>query len=614
MKAAGKYISRTGTFLCLLVIATTVFANIVISDARRIGPINPDRMEIFIYAGWIFTLLSLLLLFRKGNFRFSPADRWMLAGFIYLLGHFYFTASIAFVRLEISTVFFASYFLLRGLSSTFSSFRNTFVFLLLLTGITEALWGLGQVYGFFPSYHPLYKLTGSLFNPGPYSGLLATLLPLALWETVQTGSTLSGRSFLTGIPDQILKITGSICLALICIILPAGMSRSAWIGALAGCGMVCIHRYRLTAQLRRFYTAHKRRFLVYGGILLFCSLLGGTGIYHLKKDSADGRMLMWKISAQTISRHPITGSGNGRFGGCYGEAQAAYFAQGNGSEQEKRVAGAPEYGFNEYLQITIEYGLTGLLIFCGLLLSALHRAIKSGNIGMAGSLTALLVFAFFSYPFNLIPLCTILTVLLVLCQTTQPDIRKTSIQTTLYRYCYFPLFGLLLAGSSGLLYRQLPAFQKWREEKSFFSMNIFKGTVENYAHLYPQLQEFGAFLFEYGQCLSKTGQYEAGNRILTEGTRLSSDPMFYNIIGKNNQALGKYKQAEKAFQQAYYRVPNRLYPLYLLARLYAENGQTEKALETIQAFLQQPPKVVSSATKEMTQELQKLERQLQERP
>jgi len=47
------------------------------------------------------------------------------------------------------------------------------------------------------------------------------------------------------------------------------------------------------------------------------------------------------------------------------------FQKRKGTETEKRVAGSPEYAFNEYLQIFLEEGLLGILLF--LLLSVCHR-------------------------------------------------------------------------------------------------------------------------------------------------------------------------------------------------------------------------------------------------
>ena len=53
---------------------------------------------------------------------------------------------------------------------------------LIAAGTVEAVWGLLQVYSYLPSNHSLYALTGSFYNPGPYSGFLSMCLPLALDE------------------------------------------------------------------------------------------------------------------------------------------------------------------------------------------------------------------------------------------------------------------------------------------------------------------------------------------------------------------------------------------------------------------------------------------------
>ena len=60
--------------------------------------------------------------------------------------------------------------------------RIVIVWSLIVAGMVEAVWGLLQVYGYEPSGHSLYALTGSFYNPGPYSGFLAMCVPLALHE------------------------------------------------------------------------------------------------------------------------------------------------------------------------------------------------------------------------------------------------------------------------------------------------------------------------------------------------------------------------------------------------------------------------------------------------
>lgn len=67
--------------------------------------------------------------------------------------------------------------------------------------------------------------------------------------------------------------------------------------------------------------------------------------------------------------------------------------------------------------------------------------------------------------------------------------------------------------------------------------------------------------------------------------------------------MGHHAQAETYFRQAARILPNRLYPLYLLACLYLDTGQTEKGKETAQQVLQKEPKVMSDAVRGMKEKL-----------
>lgn len=516
----------------------------------------------------------------------------------------------------ISLVLFGSgYFALRVVYSRTPEALKIASLVILLAGIAECWLGLRQLYGFAASNHSIYKLTGSFFNPGPYSGYLAVILPLALYWMLKLSPEVNGFTFrqLRDILRSgektfhlILFGVSVLCFCGIAMILPAGMSRSAWIASCTGCGLVLIKHYRLPEKLRHYYRAHRKRVYACASIALLLLAGIGTGMYLLKKGSADGRMLMWKVSAKAIAENPWTGAGAGHFAGIFGQKQAEYFASGQGSEQEELVAGSPEYGFNEYLQIGVEYGLLGLFLLLVIAGSAIRLAAISplaGTNAVIGSLAALLVFALFSYPFRVMPLCTLGLLLLALSVNRSPEAgQRSSLNIWIVR-------GTLLAllGASGWLVRDREkiqeAYRKWAEEKTYFNMDIFEETVNNYRELYPLLKTEPVFLFEYGQCLSKTRQYEESNRILSEGIRYSGDPMFYNIMGKNYQALKQYEQAETAFRQAARMVPHRLYPYYLKAKMYFESGQTEKAVETARQLIAKEPKVMSEAVREMKQEM-----------
>jgi tetratricopeptide (TPR) repeat protein len=119
--------------------------------------------------------------------------------------------------------------------------------------------------------------------------------------------------------------------------------------------------------------------------------------------------------------------------------------------------------------------------------------------------------------------------------------------------------------------------------------------------LYPLLKHKPEFLFEAAQSLSKTGQYEKANEYLERAVLLSSDPMLYYVMAKNEQCLGEYRQAEKHLLHAIDILPERIYPYYLLMNLYTEPSyfQPAKLKMAIDSVLTKKPKVESSAIKEM---------------
>ena len=135
---------------------------------------------------------------------------------------------------------------------------------------------------------------------------------------------------------------------------------------------------------------------------------------------------------------------------------------------------------------------------------------------------------------------------------------------------------------------------------------MYEDVLTSYEAIYPYLTHEIQFLFEYAQALSKAGQYESSNQLLKTAQRISCDPMLYNIEGKNYQALKQYSQAEQAFYKAANTVPNRLYPYYLLGKLYDEMGLKDKVCEMAAYVHTKEAKVHSRAVEEIREEMQQL--------
>jgi len=150
------------------------------------------------------------------------------------------------------------------------------------------------------------------------------------------------------------------------------------------------------------------------------------------------------------------------------------------------------------------------------------------------------------------------------------------------------------------------SYKQWRKATMLSQVKGYNKLEKDYANLYSHLNHEVRFLFEYAQALTKSSRYEESNHILSEAMHISCDPMLYNIMGKNYQAMKEYKLAEESFIISSYIVPSRLYPYYLLAKLYAETGDNQKAYEMATIVVTKEPKVHSQAVEEMRKEMKEL--------
>jgi O-antigen ligase len=481
-----------------------------------------------------------------------------------------------------------------------------------VTGFVEAVWGLMQLYGFAPSQHHLFKTTGSFFNPGPYSGWLAMVFPMALGYVVFNYLNRKGLKVIRSLPpvhENGRRLTTILCfITALCIILilPSAMSRASWLAALGGCAFVGI-AYSVSEKkgglFRSYFQKYRKKIILLSVAAVVLLAVSMAGLFLLKKDSASGRAFIWKIALQTIVKHPF-GVGLGNFAGSYGEVQAAYFASGAGSEREEYVAEGVEYAFNEYLQICIETGIIPFLVFLAFAVSVLVSGIRNRNILPAGSLVSLLIFASMSYPFNVLPFIIAFVFLSALCMT---DNNHAGNDQPKKQYPKFVIWAFLMTVPVSIALLSADSPSNFNFQLSYQAYQQWSKHREIGQEQYPYLQDEIKFLFEYAQSLSKSGEYEKSNKILQEAMQISCDPMLYNIMGKNYQSLQEYKLAEQNLQKAANLVPSRLYPHYLLAKLYYEMGLMEKTELEINIVLTKTPKVDSKAVEEMRKELKKLE-------
>ncbi|MDD6003883.1 MAG: O-antigen ligase family protein [Bacteroidales bacterium] len=472
----------------------------------------------------------------------------------------------------------------------------------------EAVLGLMQLYGYRFSNHGIFRLTGSFYNPGPLGGYIAVAFPLVL------------SMVLKRLKYKVLHYTFVAVLVLYLIVLPSTMSRTAWLSALvASLYVVCFttdYVKKMFSKLQTLFSKHQNRKVIVISSTVLVLIACVIGVWKIKSESAFGRFFLWKISSLAVMDSPITGHDN--FSVAYGEAQQRYFQSkfpdnsyiNVGSEEN--LATVPDYAFNEYLNIAVEYGLPVLLLVIGALIMAFVFGHKRGRYGFCGGLIAFAVFAFASYPIHIPAFVAVLIILVagaVWPENDEPRLPKIVI-------CVVAMaFMALCALRLGTFQQRYESMKKWEKIRFLYSSKLYERSAVSYSNLYDELKWNGRFLYEYGHSLFKTQKYLYAEEVLLKSSRLSGDPMIWNVIGECEQAIYGFAAAEQYYLRSLYCLPSRMYPYYLLYKLYCQEGfyNPNKRKSVYKTIVSMPVKIKSPAIDEMLNEVKATEPTLKQR-
>lgn len=533
------------------------------------------------------------------------------------------------------------------------AFATTLVSVWILVTLVMAVMGLLQLYGRIPPNHNLFPTTGPFHNPGPFSGWIVAALPAALAMLLATGSggyktrvkgTLKAGRFKIDVVTSplwhvrwFLSILTFTTLFTALLVLPPAGSRAAWIASIAGFFYVVWYyprRLKLRDDFRLWLSRLGRLKKILLALLLASVILaGGIGLYNIKRGSADGRVLIWKVTTGLIADRPLTGYGSEAFQRHYMSSQADWFEQGRGTPEQLVVAGSPQYPFNESLHIWLKKGVVGVILLSVILwflltakcrenalmqeeesegdskrhepaLRSLDRAVLTG---IKGTLVAMLVFAQFSYPMDISSF--ILQVVVVTALLAGKTAQVISVSGVKRLFFAVPLAMVITAGTVLLVPQRIDyhtATARWKEAHRIYSTQSYDYSAAIYSELYETLRHRGLFLQMYGKTLNMAGRYEDSNELLREAEYYMSSQIISIAIGDNYRALGRTDDAAKAYLKAASMVPNMLYPRYQLAQMYVEAGMYEEATSTAREILKSTIKVETEASREIRARMEEI--------
>jgi tetratricopeptide (TPR) repeat protein len=164
--------------------------------------------------------------------------------------------------------------------------------------------------------------------------------------------------------------------------------------------------------------------------------------------------------------------------------------------------------------------------------------------------------------------------------------------------------GVIIYIQNLVVYRA--AWKDWGKAHELYTKGYYTESLNYYDHAWPLLKTSGEYLSHYGKALSMAGKHEQAVDVLQQAAGYYPNTVVYTTLGNSYKELGKTEDAEHAYMKAWYMIPGRFYPKYLLAKLYDETGQAEKAIAVAQELLEKEIKVESTAIKEIKAEMRKI--------
>jgi len=501
---------------------------------------------------------------------------------------------------------------------------------IVISGATQAIYGNLQLWGYYPSNHGLFKMTGSFFNPGPYAGYLAAVFPISLgiylfeipsknskpnslllklleyYNVIKStlGRKLSKTIFIsiyfskstTGAQEvepkrtksDLFKSIALISIISMLLVLPATRSRAAWLAVLFSSFYLISVKYQLARRIKIFFNTNtKKIFLIV--LLTFLVIISGAGLYHFKKGSADGRLLIWKVSAEMIKDKPVLGHGTGKFAADYMNYQAAYFKPNPDSPESLRADNVT-YAYNELLKLTVEKGIIGLLLAGSVIWCLYFVKTESGEnsnanlslLAARGGLFSVIVFALFSYPSEILPIKIVFVLLVgVIAKQQKPmhifqfPAKETALLNTV-RFATLAVVLLTIYPAGKYLKQQYKAYKTWTDASYIYNLGAYSKCLEDFELAYPLLKTNGVFLVQYGKALEMAEKNENSIFILNEAKQYLNNTILYTCLGNNYKALGRNNEAEQAYINAWHMAPVKFYPLYLLAKFTTKTDKLKR--------------------------------------
>ena len=461
-----------------------------------------------------------------------------------------------------------------------------------LCGI-ENLYCLLQKAGVLSSLNQYFKVTGSWSNPNVTAMFLAMCFPVLLLMVLET-KTWQKKLFLALAFNTILSLVLLKC-------------RSAIIGAGVASVIFLSFKYGYFKKVKQWKMISKA--LVITAILPVLFLLAVIA-YHSKKDSADGRKLIWKLSAEMIAEKPL-GYGYGHFEKEYNLHQAQYFRSGKATDDEFRNVGFVQMAYNEIFENAVEGGIPGLLLFIGLLVFLLIVPIARKptndinpfflvNAPYAG-IAAFAIMSVLNFTVQAIPVMAVFILFsAIVSRSSFVELSHLdTVNEALGRVRAFRLKAVGLGLCIVCLYlgqnilRTSIGQLKVKTALNLVQEHKYKDAVQILSSL-DQLGDSERYLRLYGDALYRLNDYKGALIQYNRAKAFTSNPEIYKNVAACYLHIRNYPAAEQSLFTALYIEPNSFSTRNALMELYLHAGLKNEAATMAQNIISLRPKIPSA--------------------
>jgi hypothetical protein len=477
-------------------------------------------------------------------------------------------------------------------------YRELILIPIMITGFIQLIFGILQWIHLVPNIYD-YRIGGSFGNPGDLANFII------LFYVITLGLLLFEKK-------NKIKYIYLVLFTLILLLIILSLSRAAWMACIGSSLLLIYYKWSISRNINLKNLINKyNKFLIIELFISVC-LIGLFFLYNFKKNSADGRFLIWKLCLSLIYKRPIFGHGYESILSYLRYEQINFFKNNFSDLNDGLLAGEPVFAFNDFLQITIEFGIIALLLWLFLFYKVL--TIKFINqfdkLGLKQlfickcAIVAILICMLFSYPMQN---PTIFISLFIFLATLSIYDQNYFISFRINKFNIFIISSILMAFSFIMLYHSSNSFNyglKWKHAFRDFQNN--KGDyVKKYNELSKSLYFDRSFILNYGSILYKTENYQKCICLYERFGYLCSSTNMYLMLGESYEKVKDYSKAEENYKNASLLIPHLFKPKFKLFKLYLMNGQLRKADSIAFVISNMKIKVFSNDVKTIKTEINK---------